>query len=246
MKTTILIALAILLGFSATPPGAMAAYAPEAIAGWEGDWDSQGYGFLILGLAPDYNDKLAFPVRIEGSYLYYHFDEQGEPVSVRAPGAAAMAGVRIASSGASVTAMGGADIRWERRRSSSQTEFGDPETRTGMVGQLDFDAVLARRLRPDLLLHYSGAVSYVYARLALRWQCSNLDWSGPRVWFVGIEGIGQGNEDTEGVQAGAILECAIVPTHVSISLRGGYKETGSDRDSRFKTGYIGVGLYRRF
>ncbi len=75
---------------------------------------------------------------------------------------------------------------------------------------------------------------------------SNLDWRGPITWSLGLEGVGQGNTDTDAVQGGATMECAFIPSRISVGVRGGYKDSASSEGGRRQGGYVGIGVYRLF
>jgi hypothetical protein len=118
--------------------------------------------------------------------------------------------------------------------------------RGGLIAQGEADLTLGRRLRPFLLVSYSGSSRYLYGRAVVRWQCSNLDWSGPATWFVGIESVGQGNPDTDAVQAGTAVECTIVPARLTLGLHAGYKNAALSDNERREGAYAGIAVYRRF
>lgn len=218
----------------------------EGIAGWEGDGFRQGYGFATAGLLLNERGGLLLPLRVSGSYLYYNYRDGGAEVTVRAPGAAGMLGARLARPWGSVTLLAGGEVRWERRLLEGTSVPAATVARGGAVLQGEGDFRAGPRLRPVALLTYSGSSRYLYGRAALRWQCTNLDWSGPATWLLGIEGVGQGNRDTDAVQGGATVECSLTRPRLSLSLHGGYKNSASSDSARREGGYIGAGIYRRF
>ncbi len=217
----------------------------EAIAGWEGDSFSQGFGFLTAGALLGEGGRLVVPVRVSGSYLEYNYRDGGSKVSVRAPGASVASGVRGVTRFGTLTALAGGEVRWERREREPQGLSGQV-ARGGLVVQGEADLAFGRRLRPFLLASYSGSSRYAYGRGLLRWQCSNLDWKGPTTWLLGIEGVGQGNADTDAVQAGAVLEWVVVQARLSLGLHAGYKNAALSETERREGFYAGVGAYRRF
>jgi hypothetical protein len=218
---------------------------PEGIAGWEGDSFHQGYGFATLGLSPG-GSHVEFPLRLSASYLYYDYRDGLSRVSVRAPGASLAAGLRSAGRRGSIAMLAGGEVRWERRRTGATRAFAPAVARGGIVLQGEGELRAGRRFRPVVLVSYSGSSRYVYGRSALRWQCGNLDWSGPATWLIGVEGVGQGNRDTDAFQAGATIECSLARAGLSLSLHGGVKSSASTETDRRVGGYLGAGLYRRF
>lgn len=214
----------------------------EAIAGWENDEFGQGYAFLTGAWLVRTSTAAALPVRLTASYLYYEYMDGAGEVKVQAPGASLLSGAQWAGRSGYVSMMAGAEVRRERR----EPEAGEVRVVTlgGFVGQIGA-GFSSGRFQPQALAVYTGASDYVYARGALRWQCSNVTWAGPRTWFAGLEGVTQGNADVDAIQAGAVLECVFTHAHLSLSVRGGKKwaSTGGDRRPG---GYFGFGLYRAF
>lgn len=218
----------------------------EGIAGWEADGFGQGYGFLTFGTFAGEGGRLSVPIRITASYLYYDYRAGGTDVSVQAPGTSGSLGLRAAPGWGGFTVLVGSELRWERREREGVSGAPAAVARGGIVVQGELDAAPSRQLRPSLLASYSGSSRYIYGRALLRWQCSNLDWRGPTTWFLGIEGIGQGNQDTEAAQAGGTLDCTIVPAHLTVGIHGGYKRSESSNAPRREGLYAGAGIYRKF
>ena len=155
-------------------------------------------------------------------------------------------GIRANGSHAAVGVTGGCELRWERRAHAAGGGFGGAVARGGAVFEGTADLRFGRRFRPFLLATYSGSAHYLFGRAAFRFQCSNLDWSGPVTWSAGLEATGQGNADTDALQAGALLESALTRARLSIGLHGGYKWSDTGTGSRRVCGYGGLSLYRRF
>jgi hypothetical protein len=218
----------------------------EGIAGWEGDAFHQGYGFVTAGLLPSAGRGWVLPVRVTASYLYYDYRTNGVRVAVRSPGVSTALGVRLARSWGTVTLLSGGEVRWERRERGMAPGPAAAVARGGLILQGEADLEVSRRIRQALLLTYSGSSRYLYGRAAMQWQCTNLDWRGPTSWFLGIEGVGQGNHDTDAVQAGGVIECTLVRARLSLSIHGGYKDSAASDSDRRRGGYFGAGLYRRF
>lgn len=237
---------ALLLALVLGAPARSRASTLEGIAGWEQDGYDQAYGFATLGGALPAGGGTSLPLRVTGSYLTYNYESTEGPLKVTGPGASAMAGVRNAGARGYVSLLAGAEIRWERRGPRDLPLTGAVVARGGFVAQAEGELAWTRRLHPFALANYSGSARYAYGRAGLRWQVSNLDWQGPVAWSLGIEGVGQGNSDTDAVQAGAMVECALVRSRLSLSAHAGYKDSASSDGGRRQGGYAGVGLYRRF
>ncbi len=245
-RGTGLAAAALLAALVAGAPGRSPASSLEGIAGWEQDGYDQAYGFATLGAALPAGGGTTLPLRVTGSYLTYNYEGPAGPLKVSGPGVSALAGVRNAGARGYLSLLAGGEIRWERRGPKDLPLAGAAVARGGIVGQAEGDLAWTKRLHPFALVNYSGSAHYVYGRAGLRWQVSNLDWQGPLTWSVGLEGVGQGNSDTDAVQAGALVECALVRARLSLSAHAGYKDSASSGGGRRQGGYVGAGLYRRF
>ncbi len=218
----------------------------EGIAGWEQDGYDQAYGFATVGAAIPAGGGWSLPLRLSGSYLRYNYQDPRGALEVSGPGASALAGFRDSGSKGYVSLLAGGEVRWERRGPKDLPLTGAAVARGGIVAQAEGDFAWTRRLHPFALVNYSGSAHYVYGRAGLRWQVTNLDWRGPLTWSLGLEGVGQGNSDTDAEQAGAMVECALVKARLSLSAHAGYKDSASSGGGRRQGGYIGLGLYRRF
>jgi len=232
----------LLAGF---PAGVFGSPPFEGIAGWEGDSFAQGYGFVALGASLPLGSRWSLPVRLQGSYLYYDFQEPAETTKVRSPGAGVLAGFRLGGARGSATLFAGGEVRRERRDPGSGAGVST-STESGGVLQAEGNLVLNPRWQGSLLANYATSTRYVWTHVSLRVQLANLDWQGPVSPFLGIEGGRQGNDESDAWQAGAFAEWSLVPSRISLSLHGGYKETWSPGTGHRRGAYLGFGLYHRF
>lgn len=248
IRSAVLLTIAAMAAVAVLAPPRCPASPVDGVAGWEGDSFDQGYGFAMAGLSFGHDRAISVPVHVSASYLYYNYDESREVIRVSGPGGAALFGVRSTRPWGTLTALAGGEIRWERRKHESEGGAGASASvaRGGIVAQIEGELAWSRRLRPFVFANYSGSARYFYGRTGLRWQISNTDWSGPVTWSLGLEGVGQGNADTDAMQGGATVECSLARSRIALSLRGGYKSSASSDGGRRHGGYIGVGLYRRF
>lgn len=218
----------------------------EVITGWEGDSHVQGYGFVTLGALIPSGLHLKVPLRASGSFLYYTYDSSGTSFHIRSPGVSLLTGLRMARSRGSVTLLGGGEIRREQRETGTPAPSSRAVTNGGFVVQADADLALARRWQAMALGNYAWAAKYTYGRGAMRYQASNLGWQGPRSLFLGVEGVRQGNDESDAFQSGGFVECSFVRQHTSLALHGGYKESWSLGGSHRRGGYLGLNVYRAF
>jgi cellulose biosynthesis protein BcsS len=217
----------------------------EGLAGWEGDGLHQGYGYGGFGILVPVASHVILPMRILGSYLYYNFTDSSEVTTVRSPGTTGLTGLRVMGARGNLTFLGGAEVRWERRKTDPGSTLRRRTIWGGMF-QGEGDLALARRWRALALANYAGAAKYFFGRGTLRYQFTNLDWKGPTSLFAGFEGTRQGNDESAAWGGGGFLECAFVPARVSLSAHGGYKDTWSPGSAHRSSAYFGLGVYRRF
>jgi len=232
----------LLAGAAAGLPVAHAAPV-ELIGGWEGDSRAQGYGFVALGTTVPMTARAALAVRVTGSHLTYAYDSTGTELRVRSPGLSLLAGPRLAGPRGSFTLLAGAEGRRERREVAGTERESDVG---GAVVQADGDVAVGRRGRLFALANWSGASDYLYGRAAARRQLNDLTWSGPAVWFAGVEGVLQGNADSDAWQVGGFVECALTRLRASLAVHAGARSSGSPGATRHHDGYLGLGLYHRF
>jgi hypothetical protein len=243
-RAAVLLLLTCALGAAFASVAECAASPAEVVAGWEGDGFDQGYGFATLGKALG-RGKTSYPIRLDGNYLYYNYVDQGEEVRVSGPGAAVLFGARMTKPRAVLAALTGAEIRWEKREHGESGVPAGVVARGGAIAQVEGDFVWSRRVHPFLFANYAGASQYLYGRGGIRWQANNLAWSGPLTWSFGVEGVAQGNADTDAVQAGGLVECTVARSRLSFSLRFGYKDSASGEERR-QSGYLGATVWHQF
>jgi hypothetical protein len=241
-------ARALLLLLAALPAGGVGAdgTAVEALGGWEGDSRAQGYGFAGAGALIPAGPKLVVPLRALGSYLYYDFNSAGTTTRVTSPGVTVMGGIRFVGATGNFTVLGGGEVRQEHRTLDTPGATGEEHRTTGIVLQGDGDLAFGRHWRGYLFANYGGASSYLYGRAAMRYQVTNIDWKGPRSFFLGLEGVRQGNDESDAVQGGGFAEWNFVPQKISLVLRGGYKESWSPGEEHLPGSYFGISLYHKF
>lgn len=238
------VALTLTMVLACSAPTPIRAGTSEILAGWEGDSFAQGYAFLGAGRLLPVSNLTSIPVRLTASYLYYDFREAGTITRVTSPGLTLLAGPRYSSARGSFTLLAGAEVRREHREPDAAAVTW--QTVPGVVGQVEADYGLVPRWRGTLLANYAGAARYVFTRAAIRWQATNPSWSGPTVLVLGLEGTGQGNDESRAAEAGAVLDLSFVPQKFSLAARGGYKDAWSPGAEHRRGICFGLGLYHRF
>ncbi len=247
MRRLQVLPLALLACLAVSASSRSAHAATELIGGWEGDSFQQGYGFLAVGPLVRAGPDVSIPARLTGSYLYYDFISDGQTTKVRAPGLSGMTGLRLGGDAGSLTLLGGAEWRNERRELLGGSTPATTQGKWGGIAQVEGNLPLTQRWSAFLLGSYAGAARYLYGLGWLQAQLNNLEWrSGATTLFAGLEGVRQGNNESSGAQGGAFLSLSLGGSGVSLRLHGGYKETWSPGTAHRRGGYGGLGFYKSF
>jgi hypothetical protein len=220
----------------------------ELVGGYEGDSHHTGYGFLGPHYIHRLNDDVKLIAHIHFTHLTYAFaNGLGGTTEVTAPGISPAIGLRIGQKNW-VQFSTGLDVKREQRDITNRAGLlsSNRETKVGMSLGADGWWNPSRRSNVHAMVNYGSASKYTWGRVAAKHQVSNFDWQAPVTFYLGAEGIGQGNQDITSWQGGGLLEMLIHRSELSLMARGGYKRStfnvGPD-----KTGpYFGVGLWKRF
>ena len=219
----------------------------SSVGGFEADTHDTGFGFF----GPQYVRPFAPNTSLVGSanvnYLYYDYETALGHTNVRSPGVTTMGGVMFGNRNWLLLQAGPTFKRQHVEvldpsdsiiSSSSRMRVGfnlaasawyDPTPHNNVFGMYNYDAV----------------DKYNWGRLAFKEQVGNMNYAGKVTPFVGVEYIGQGNQDIRSQQAGAFIEIAHAPSSISIMLRGGYKRS-TYQVGPAKTGpWFAVGFYQR-
>jgi hypothetical protein len=168
---------------------------------------------------------------------------------VRSPGASALAGVRFGGNSNLTLAAG---LEGKRRNVSFEgfdgvdVDQADSDFEVGPVVQAEAYLNPTSHNNVQAMVNYGGVDDYLWSRLAFKEQMTNRSWQGSNTLFLGVEGIGQGNEDIKSWQLGGFLELAHAPNGVSVMFRGGYKRSSFELAPDLSGPYVGIGLYKSF
>lgn len=218
----------------------------EAIGGIEAGGTDRSYAFLTGGWGASLGPGLRLPLRLTASDLRYSFASGGATTDVHAPGATLLAGLSWEGSRGRVAVLGGGEVRRERRSVRGSAAPATSVLKPGAVAQVEGDLAFGGRLRAFALANYAGAARYAYGRLALLWQLTNLRWEGARAWFVGLEGVAQGNAETRAAQAGGMLQVTFARVQFSIGLHAGVEQSRSPGGPSDHRPYGALSLYQRY
>jgi cellulose biosynthesis protein BcsS len=225
-------------------PAAAFADGLQQFAGWEGDTRGQGYGFVGVGAPLTLGRHVAIPLSTSASFLYYDYDSSAANVAVRSPGVSVMSGVRLSASHGSVSLLGGGELRWERRSVSTLDNSVVERQVPGAVLQTYDDLDLGRRFYLSGFGVYVGAARYLIGRGAIRYQLTNVDGRRGTSFFVGAEGVRQGNEQSDAFEAGGFAEWHLAAQRISVAVHSGYKESWSPGYAHERGSYAAVSYYR--
>lgn len=229
-------------GTTSTPAAGFA----ELIGGFEADTHGAGYGFLGVGVVRPIRTDLAWVARGTVNFLAYEFDSLDGQTTVRSPGIGAAAGLQFGGKNF-VRVLVGPEIKWRRTEITPMngSSFSDTDVRVG--ANLGAEVIVNPTSHSNLmgLVNYGTADKYTWGRLGFKQQVTNRDWQGSNTWFLGVEAIGQGNEDIRSAQFGGFVEVTHVPRTLSIQLRAGYKRSTFDVGPAQTGPYVAVGFYKR-
>lgn len=217
----------------------------ETLGGWETDSYAEGYGFIAAGAIVPVAPGWTFLARATGSRLYYHFTDNTGYHEISSPGFGSSIGLRREWERLSLTLSGGVERRWTTDSISSLSQTTEQfYFEDGAVVQGDARANFASVWVTDLLINYSGANRYYFSRGEI--QREVISGNGIFTLSLGVEGIGQGNQDVVSGQEGLVVETNIVPIGTSVSFRAGYKRSWFPEAPIQDGPYFGVGFYKGF
>ena len=208
----------------------------ELYTGASVDNHGQGFEYLGLGLGQPLNDHWTFMGKILGNYLHYEYESGFRDIRAKAPGVRLQIGPKYFTEGRYFIFTAGLDYRntsLNHRDPGSDTEGA----RTGGTVEAIFSQDLFQRLTTDLIVNYSTIGNFTWGRGRLKYL--TIFDPTKHKFFVGIEGIGQGNSDYKAQQVGPMIEWQRLKEQFSIVLSGGYKHSSSFAHS----GYVGMEVY---
>lgn len=215
----------------------------EFVGGWEGS-SSRGYVFA----SPIFSGSLKGPwlwvARGSASYLYYDFPETGGRTRVRSPGQSVGIGLRYAGPRLTATFVPGYEIRQTSRDNTVTGEAKERERGMTAQGEVFFQAT--PRINMSGLVSYGKANKYLWSRVGVKRQLTNLDYTGPRSLHVGVEATKQGNDDGDAHQLGGVFEVGFPRSRASLQFRSGFQRITNPDGSEESDPYFGIGFYRGF
>jgi hypothetical protein len=219
----------------------------SSIGGYELDSHDTGYGFFGPQYVRPLRGNMSFVGSANLNYLSYEYATATGHTSVRSPGVSLMGGVQFGTKNWFLVQAGPSFKRRQVR------EFDAFESPIQSSRDMDVGVNLGTAVWIDPtshnnvfgMLNYNAVDGYTWGRIAFKEQVGNRSWQGALTPYVGVEFIGQGNEDIRSQQYGGFVEFTHVPSSVSVMFRGGYKRSSFDFGPD-KTGpWFAIGFYHR-
>ena len=229
-------------GMLAGAPPAVRAADVAVFGGGEAQSHRQGYVYLGADVTTPLNSWLSLDGRVVPHFLTYKFRSGGELVRADVPGIDAAAGLKATFDERTyATLLAGVQLRDKELT----PDPGGNTTRGVIVGPLvvgEFGTTFPSRTSLSYFGSFSGADSFIYQKVTVKQQVTNLDYARPNTINLGPELIYGRNADFNMVGAGAVVELYSLPWRLSVAARVGYRH-----DSTFGDGiYTGLSFYRAF
>jgi hypothetical protein len=218
------------------------------IGAYEQDTHDSRYGMLGPQYVRPFGNDKAWFAYLFGTYLSYEFDNEfGGRTEVTSPGVSPGVGLMWFKGGTqwAINAGVGYKDRDEVILDGTGLELTELEDDGGELdvqlgGQVYADLTSRQNLHG--IVSFGTADQYIWSRLGYKVRVT--DDGKPLGIALGVEGVGQGNEDIRSFQGGGLVEFQF--SEAAVMVRAGYKhssfDTGSDQDGP----YWGVNLYKRF
>lgn len=219
----------------------------ELIGGYEWDTHGSGYAFFGPGYVRPIKPGLAWTASVFPNYLHYEFDQPSGTTKVRSPGVSSMFGLRFGEKNFFKVGAGPeVKLRTTEFRAANGTVASEKtDARYGASIGAEMYVNPSPRNNIHALVNYGTADKYTWGRIGAKRQMNNLDWQGRHTTFLGVEAIGQGNDDIKSTQFGGFVEFGLVPSQVSLAFKAGYKRSTFPSAPDKKGPYFAVTFYKR-
>jgi hypothetical protein len=209
-------------------------------SGGEIDLRSQGFAYLGMDLSQKVQEHVWISGRLVSSFLTYKYFAGETSVRATAPGLSLLAGGKLRWGQTSVGLFGGVELR--------HTDL-EPDVKAALKGDTlggivhaDVDSWLPSRTNLSAFASYSSTNDFIYERVRVKQQITNLDYRKPNTVNLGLEQIFGRNRDFQQVGGGLIGEIYNIPGTMGLTIRGGYKH-----DTTFGSGvYFGIEGFKAF
>ena len=209
--------------------------------GGESDGHGQSYSFLGADVTHPLTDSLALDFRLVPHYLTYKFRSGGNLISAEAPGVDLAVGLKLTLGATYASLLAGI----QARDTDLTPDVRNSDARGETIGPLviaELGTTLPSRTSLSYFGSFGGADDFLYQKISVKQQVTNLDYAGANTLNVGGEIFGGRNVEFWMVGAGPVVELYNLTHKLSISVRAGYRH-----DSTFGDGfYGGLSFYKAF
>ena len=218
-----------------------------SIGGYEADSHDTGYGFFGPQYVRPFSDNMSFVGSANANYLYYDYATADGHTNVRSPGITTMGGVQFGTRNWFLLQAGPSF----KRRHVETVDAADRIIASEKGWDVGFNLGASLWVDPTThnnifaMYNYDAVDNYNWGRLAFKEQVANRSWSGAWTPYLGVEYIGQGNEDIRSNQFGGFVEILHAPSSVSVMLRGGYKRSTFEFGPARTGPWFAVGFFHR-
>lgn len=231
--------VSIFLGVFFCPNGFTADF--SLFSGGEIDTRGQGFSYLGLDITQKVYKNLSLSGRLTPNYLTYKFRYGDDLIRAKSPGLYTVLGAKLSWDQTTLGLYGGMEYRNTSLRPDLRTADVRGSTVAGLV-QGEFDTWLPSRTNFSGFASFSGTNDFLYERVRIKQQITNLSFKKPNTLNLGVEQIYGRNPDFHQIGGGLIMEIYNIPKRISFAVRTGYKN-----DSTFGNGvYGGLEFYVGF
>jgi hypothetical protein len=229
------------------PPGARDPYW-ASIGGYEVDSHDTGYGFFGPQYIRPIRPNVSFVGSANVNYLHYEFaNAAGGHTNVRSPGVSTMAGVMFGTRNWFLVQAGPSF----KQRHVRMLDAADSVIATDKDFKVGFNVGTSAWIDPTshnnvfAMYNYETVDKYHWGRVAFKEQIANRSFQGNWTPYLGVEYIGQGNQDIRSNQYGGFVEMAHGPSSVSVMFRAGWKRSTFDFGPPNTGPWFAIGFYHR-
>lgn len=212
----------------------------EVLAGIDANTEGEGFGYIGTGLLLPVTGQWIVLTRVMGGYLRYKFESEGSLLTADSPSVTPSVGLRHHLNGRTATLLIGADLR-QVDREGAPGKPGTTDRDAGIFLQGEGD-MWVRSANMAVIASYSSIDDFFWSRGRVKHPVAHLALFGENILSLGGEAVGMGNADFNAVQLGGIVEFHHSASHLSLTLKGGYRHASSLDDS----GYGGIELYKKY
>ena len=219
-----------------------------SIGGYEVDSHDSGYGFFGPQYIRPIKPNVSFIGSANVNYLHYEYaNAGGGHTTVRSPGVTTMGGLMFGTRNWFVIQAGPSF----KRRNVEMFNAADSAIGDDKDFKVGFNVGTSAWVDPTThnnifaMYNYETVDQYHWGRVAFKEQVANRSFQGSWTPYLGVEYIGQGNQDIRSNQYGGFVEMAHNPSSVSVMFRAGWKRSTFEFGPARTGPWFAVGFYHR-